>query len=189
MFPSANDPQQQTSFLHRIKFHRASTSPAKMKGLLYLLTSIPLAAATLVSESDPRNPTGNSAVKKAKDPKHNHASAYHHRTGDVSWRVNEGAPIDNAASTELLALLARSQEICLTEAPDDCFNGCIATNLGLLGDGRFDYKVWELMILTTVASEETRAEAVRLGREAEIVLAGIETCQAGDWLVQIMARL
>ncbi|PYI25122.1 hypothetical protein BP00DRAFT_452424 [Aspergillus indologenus CBS 114.80] len=139
-----------------------------MKGLLYLLTSIPLAAATLVSDSDPRNPTGNR---------------------DVSWQESEGAPIDNAASTELLALLARFQEICLTEATDDCFNGCIATNLGLLGDGRFDYKVWELMILTTVASEETRAEAVRLGREAEIVLAGIETCQAGDWLVQIMARL
>ncbi|PYH80691.1 hypothetical protein BO82DRAFT_355161 [Aspergillus uvarum CBS 121591] len=138
-----------------------------MKGLVYLLASIPLAAATL----------------------HNPASAHHHRRGHVSWRAKKGSPIDNIASTELLALLARFQEICLTEATHDCFNGCIATNLGLLGEGRFDYKVWELMILTTVASEETRAEAVRLGREAEIVLAGIETCQAGDWLVQIMARL
>ncbi|RAH75609.1 uncharacterized protein BO66DRAFT_397211 [Aspergillus aculeatinus CBS 121060] len=138
-----------------------------MKGLVCFLMSIPLVAATL----------------------HNHASAHHHRTANVSWREDEGAPVDNAASTELLALLARFQEICLTEANDDCFNGCIATNLGLLGDGRFDYEMWEVMILATVASDETRAEATKLGREAEIVLAGIETCQAGDWLVQIMARL
>ncbi|OJK00776.1 hypothetical protein ASPACDRAFT_42265 [Aspergillus aculeatus ATCC 16872] len=129
--------------------------------------SIPLVAATL----------------------NNHASAQHHRTGDRSWQVNERAPIDNAASTELLALLVRFQETCLTEENDDCFNGCIATNLGLLGNGRFDYEMWEAMIITTVASDETRAEAARLGKEAEIVLAGIETCQAGDGLVQIMARL